>query len=119
MKKIFTYIKAFFSLGQLGVVIALLAATILFAAASQFLSSFDAAFAHMEVLNAIEGNVASSLADMQLNEARALFTSNYELEEDGSAAKAREADQAIGAEFSRLAAEGRFSPRKSLFQRHQ
>lgn len=109
MKTLNTYIRALFSLGRLGLLIGLLAIAVLVAAFSQSSEPFDAALERMAVLNALEADVALDLAEMQVQEARALFTLSYGLPSTGAAEKALEADARISHTLSNLAEAGSFS----------
>lgn len=102
MKTIVTYIRGFFSLGWLGLIIGLLALTILFAAFSQVSTPFNAALERMFVLNELESSVALDLAEKQAQESREIFTLSYGLESPGAAQKARQADERISATLASL-----------------
>jgi hypothetical protein len=108
MRKITTYFKALFSLGPLGLVILLLAITILFAARSQTSEPFDAALERMDILDTLENKVTFNLNEMQLQEVREMFAVDYELSEEDSAQKALDADTEISQELSTLEEDGRF-----------
>jgi hypothetical protein len=95
MKTIGTYIRAFFSLGWLGLIIGLLALATLFAAFSQTSDPFDAALERMYVLSELESSVALDLAEMQVQESQEIFTLSYGLDSSGAAEKARQADERI------------------------
>lgn len=95
MKTIGTYIRAFFSLGWLGLIIGLLALVTLFAAFSQSSDPFDAAMERMFVLSELESSVALDLAEMQIQESREIFTLSYGLDSSDAAEKAQQADERI------------------------
>jgi hypothetical protein len=108
MKTIFTYIRAFFSLGWLGLIIGLLALAILVAAFSQISDPFDAAIERMFVLNKLESSVALDLAEMQVQESQEFFTLSYGLDSSGAAQKAQQADERISLTLAGLEEDGRF-----------
>lgn len=95
MKTIGTYIRAFFSLGWLGLIIGLLALATLFAAFSQTSDPFDAAMERMYVLSELESSVALDLVEMQVQESQEIFTLSYGLDSSGAVEKARQADERI------------------------
>ena len=102
MKTIGTYIRAFFSLGWLGLIIGLLALVTLFAAFSQSSDPFDAAMERMFVLSELESSVALDLAEMQIQESREIFTLSYGLDSSDAAEKAQQADERISLTLAEL-----------------
>ena len=102
MKTIGTYIRAFFSLGWLGLIIGLLALVTLFAAFSQTSDPFDAAMERMFVLSELESSVALDLAEMQIQESREIFTLSYGLDSSDAAEKAQQADERISLTLAEL-----------------
>lgn len=108
MNKIMTYIRAFFSLGWLGLIIGLMALAILFAAFSQSSDPFDAAIERMSVLGELESSVALDLAEKQVQESLEFFSLAYGLPSSGAAEKAIQADERISETLARLENEGSF-----------
>jgi hypothetical protein len=102
MNKIMTYIRAFFSLGWLGLIISLMALAMLFAAFSQSSDPFDAAIERMFVLGELESSVALDLAEKQVYESLEFFNLSYGLPSSGAAEKARQADERISETLARL-----------------
>lgn len=109
MKTISTYVKAFFSLGLLGLVMFLLFITILFAAFSQTSDPFDAAVERMDLLATLEGKVTLNLLEMQLQELHEMFIFSYELSTSDNTQKAHDANTEISQELTTLEEDGRFS----------
>ena len=94
MKIIRTYIRAFFSLGWLGMVIALMALVMLFAAFSQESTPFDSAIERTTVLQSMQ-EVSLNLAEMQTNQAEEIFSLSYGMESSGAFRQAQQARQRI------------------------
>ncbi len=95
MKTIRTYIRAFFSLGWLGMVIALMALVMLFAAFSQESTPFDAAIERTDVLQIMQSEISLSLAEMQTNQAEEIFSLAYGMGSSGAFHQAQQARQRI------------------------
>jgi hypothetical protein len=95
MKIIRTYIRAFFSLGWLGMVITLMALVMLFAAFSQESTPFDSAIERTTVLQSMQSEISLSLAEMQTKQAEEIFSLSYGLESSGAFNQAQQARQHI------------------------
>lgn len=108
MKTIGTYIRAFFSLGRLGLVMLLLAFAMLLAAVSQISDPFDAAFERMYVLSILETEITFDLVEIQIQEAQELFTLTYGLPSSGGFEKAAQADDRISQTMAGLDEEESF-----------
>lgn len=108
MKKIMTYIRAFFSLGWLGLIIGLMALAMLVAAFSQSSVPFDAAIERMFVLGELESSVALDLAEKQVQESLEFFSLSYSLPSSGAAEKALQAEERISETMARLEAQESF-----------
>lgn len=108
MNKIMTYIRAFFSLGWLGLIIGLMALAMLVAAFSQSSVPFDAAIERMFVLGELESSVALDLAEKQVQESLEFFSLSYGLPSSGAAEKALQAEERISETMEWLEAEESF-----------
>ncbi|MFO7585047.1 MAG: hypothetical protein R6W69_09985 [Anaerolineales bacterium] len=108
MNKIMTYIRAFFSLGWLGLIIGLMALAMLVAAFSQSSVPFDAAIERMFVLGELESSVALDLAEKQVQESLEFFSLSYGLPSSGAAEKALQAEERISETMARLEEEESF-----------
>ena len=98
MKNLFLPFKAIFSLGWLGLVLLLLAGSILWALKSQQPEPFDAAQERMAALAALENDLPRALNQMRLNEARKIFSLEYDQPEEQDYARlAQESDAQISA----------------------
>jgi hypothetical protein len=95
MKTINTYIRAFLSLGWLGIIIALMAFAMLFAAFSQESTPFDAAIERMTVLQALQSQIALDLAEMQTHQAEEIFNLTYGLDSTNALTLAQQAEDRI------------------------
>jgi hypothetical protein len=102
MKPISTYIRAFFSLGALGMVIALLALAMLFATLSQESIPFDAAIERMTTLQALQAQIGLDLAEMQVRQVQEIFTLTYGMESSGAFGLAQQADERISQTLAEL-----------------
>jgi len=108
MNKIMTYIRAFFSLGWLGLIIGLMALAMLVAAFSQSSDPFDAAIERMFVLGELESSVALDLAEKQVQESLEFFSLTYGLPSSGAAEKALQAEERISETLAWLEAQESF-----------
>jgi len=98
MKNLFLPFKAIFSLGWLGLVLLLLAGSILGALISQESEPFDAAQERMAALAVLENDLPRALNQMKLHEARKIFSLKYNQPEDQDYARlAQESDAEISA----------------------
>jgi hypothetical protein len=98
MKNLFLPFKAIFSLGWLGLVLLLLAGSILGALSSQESEPFDAAQERMAALAVLENDLPRALNQMKLHEARKIFSLKYNQPEDQDYARlAQESDAEISA----------------------
>ena len=82
MKHLSLPFKAFLSLGALGLVVLLMAGTILWALGRQTSEPFDAAQERMATLTLLENDIPRALNQMKLYEARKIFLLEYKLPED-------------------------------------
>lgn len=101
-----TYIRTFFSLGWLGMVIALMALVMLFAAFSQASTPFDAAIERATVLQSIQSEISLSLAEMQTDQAEEIFSLAYGMESSGAFQQAQQARQRILQTLNELQEDG-------------
>lgn len=109
MNKIMTYIRAFFSLGWLGLIIGLMALAMLAAAFFSHSSDpFDAAIERMFVLGELESSVALDLAEKQVQESLEFFNLSYGLPSSGAAETALQAEERISETMAWLEAEESF-----------
>jgi hypothetical protein len=108
MNKIMIYIRAFFSLGWLGLIIGLMALAMLVAAFSQSSIPFDAAIERMFVLGELESSVALDLAEKQVQESLEFFSLSYGLPSSGAAEKALQAEERISETMAWLEAQESF-----------
>jgi hypothetical protein len=95
MKQISTYLRAFFSLGWLGLVILLMALAVSLGAFSQTSDPFDAAVERMSVLSELESEIALDLAEKQVQESLEFFSLSYGLPSSGALEKAGLAEARI------------------------
>lgn len=95
MKQISTYLRAFFSLGWLGLVILLMALAVSLGAFSQSSDPFNAAVERMSVLGELESEVALDLAEKQVQESLEFFSLSYGLPSLGAVEKAGLAEARI------------------------
>jgi len=110
MKTFSIYVKAFFSLIPLGIVVFFLAITILVASISQVSDPFDAALERMDLLSVLESTVTFNLIEMQLQEVHQMFALSYFLPEGDTAQRAQAAKAEINQELAALENDGRFNP---------
>jgi hypothetical protein len=98
MKNLFLPFKAIFSLGWLGLVLLLLAGSILWALDSQESEPFDAAQERMTALSMLENDLPRALNQMKLYEARKIFSLKYDQPEEQDYARlAQESDAEVSA----------------------
>lgn len=108
MKTFSTYIRAFFSLGRLGWVIAFMALAMSLAAYSQDSESFDAIIERTFVLGDLEALVALELTEMQVQEIQEIFTMAYGLPATDALERVQQADENITSIMAQLDEEGAF-----------
>jgi tetratricopeptide (TPR) repeat protein len=108
MKKILTFIRAIFSLGGLGVVIALMALLVAFGVYSQNSVPFDAAVERMFVLGQLESQALIDLVEKQVQESLELFHLAYDLPPSGAAEEALQAQERVSATLAQLEADEHF-----------
>jgi len=107
MKNLFLPFKAIFSLGWLGLVLLLLAGSILWALDSQESEPFDAAQERMTALMGLENDLPQALNQMKLYEARKIFSLEYEQPEDQDYARlAQESDAEVSVILAELEESG-------------